>query len=72
MYDLILAVRSQIFEYLLKTFCRRALEYPQSARSEKTNEIKAVFLRKRLTIVDFLEACGRWGHVFVNTDGPRS
>ena len=34
-YDLILALISQIFEYLRETFCRRALEYLQSARSKK-------------------------------------
>ena len=30
-----MALRSQIFTYLLETFCRRALEYLQSARFEK-------------------------------------
>ena len=40
-YDLILAL-SQIFEYLCEPICRRALEYLQSARSEK-NKIKLVF-----------------------------
>ena len=34
-YDLILALRSQIFESLRATFYRNALEYLQSARSEK-------------------------------------
>ena len=34
-YDVALALRSQIYEYLRETFCRHALEYLQSARSEK-------------------------------------
>ena len=36
--DLILALRSQIFEYLRETFCRRALGYLQSVLSEKKRE----------------------------------
>ena len=34
-YGLMPALRSHVFEYLLETFDRHALEYPQSARSEK-------------------------------------
>ena len=34
-YDLMLALRSQICEYLSETFYRHALEYLQSARSKK-------------------------------------
>ena len=37
-YDLILAIRSQIFQYLRETFYARALEYLEPARSEKKNE----------------------------------
>ena len=33
--DLIKALHSQIFEYSRETCCRHALEYLQSARSEK-------------------------------------
>ena len=50
-YDLILAVRSQIFEYFRGTFRRRTLEYLQLARLEKKKRKKtAVFLRNRLTL----------------------
>ena len=57
-YDVILALRRQIFEYSRETFCRSALEYLQSARSEKKEKENAVFLRKRLTIFDLFE--GLW------------
>ena len=51
--DLILALRSQIFEYLRFFFYRHALEYLQSPRSEKKNDQNnAAFLRKRLTIIE--------------------
>ena len=56
-YDLTLALPSQIFEYLRESFCKRALEYLQSARSEK-NEKNYIFVRKRLTIIDLFE--GLW------------
>ena len=53
-YDLVLALlmalRGQIFECLRGTLYRHALEYLQSARSEKKEEEK--ILLKRLTIID--------------------
>ena len=42
-YDLILALRSQIFEYLRETFYGHALEYLQSACSEKKKGKKKRF-----------------------------
>ena len=48
--DLMLALRSQIFEKSGTLFYRHALEYLQSARSEKKEEEK--ILLKRLTIID--------------------
>ena len=53
-YDLILVLPSQIFEYSRVCFQRHALEYLQSARSEKKEE-KVVFLRKRLAIIVLFE-----------------
>ena len=41
-YDLIFALRSQIVDYLRETFYRFALEYLQSARSEKSEKKKDV------------------------------
>ena len=61
-YDVILDLRSQIFEYLRETFYRHALEYLQSARPEKTNrKRKLFFARKRVRDHDltFLKAFGR-------------
>ena len=55
-HDLILSLRSQIFERLRETF-RHALEYLQLARSEK-NEKNARFLQKHLIIIDLFE--GLW------------
>ena len=52
-YDLILDLSSQILEHLREIVCRRALEYRQSARLEKKKK-NALFLRKRLTIIDLL------------------
>ena len=68
-YDLILALRSQIFEYLHECFYRHALRVPAIGlfRKKKKRKKKTVFLRKRLTIIDLLKACGRWGHVFATT-----
>ena len=57
-YDLMVALSCQIFEYLRETFCRRALENLQSARSEEKKREKKVFQRKRLAIVDLFE--GLW------------
>ena len=58
-YDLILALRSQVFEYIyIYIFYRHAFEYLQPACSEKKREKNAVFLRKSLTIVDLFE--GLW------------
>ena len=54
----ILALCSQIFEYLRETFYRHALEYLQSAPSDQKQCKKNVFLRKRLTIIDLFE--GLW------------
>ena len=53
-YDLILTRRSQIFDYLRKTFCRRAVPAIGSFR-KKDGGKKVVFLRKRLTIIDLFE-----------------
>ena len=55
-YDLIMAPRSHILEYLrqtLKLSFKNIPLYLQSARSEKKK--KKVFLRKRLTVIDFFE-----------------
>ena len=57
-YDVILVLRSQIFEYLRETFYRHALEYLEPARSEKKKKEKKIFLRKHLTIADLFE--GLW------------
>ena len=51
--DLMLALRSQIFECLRETFCRRALRAPSIGLFRK----KTVFLRKRRNI-DLFE--GLW------------
>ena len=56
---IVLAICSQIFEYLRGNFKRHDLEYLQSARSERKKLKKnALFLRKRLTVVDLFE--GLW------------
>ena len=52
--DLILALRSQIFEYLRESVHRDALEYLQLAGSEKMQK-KELFLRKRLSIIELFE-----------------
>ena len=39
---------------------------------EKNDKINKFFLRKRLTIVDRLDACGWWRHVFAASTSPRS
>ena len=54
--DLMLALRSQIFEKSGTLFYRHALEYLQSARSE--NKRGKTQPRKRLAIVDLFE--GLW------------
>ena len=55
-YELLLAPRSQILRTFARNFCRRALGYLRSARSEKKNgKKKSVFLRKRLAIIDLFE-----------------
>ena len=53
-----LALRSQIFEYLSDLFYRHALGYLEPARSDKNGKIKLFFPRKRLTVVDRFE--GLW------------
>ena len=53
----LLAIRSQIFEYLRETFCRRALGYldePDASRMK----IYLFALRKCLTIIDLCK--GLW------------
>ena len=55
--DLMLALRSQIFEQLREYFYRLALEYLEPARSEKKQK-KGSLLRKRLTTIDLVE--GMW------------
>ena len=59
-HALILALRSQIFEYLAETFYRHALEYLKPARSEREwGKYMYVFLLgKRLTTIDLFE--GLW------------
>ena len=57
-YDLILALRGQIFECLLETFYRYALEYLQSARSGKKRKADFFFffcLLKILAITHLFE-----------------
>ena len=63
--DLILALRSQIFEYLRETFHRHDLEsYLEPARSErKMGGKKGLFLRKHLAVIDLLKRRGWWGHI---------
>ena len=47
MYDLILSLRSQIFEYLHSAFfCRRALGYLEPAAYKKKEEMKKWFLSR--------------------------
>ena len=57
-YVLILALRSQIFEYLRETFYRHVLEYLQWVRPEKMKKKRKNPLGKRLTIIDVFE--GLW------------
>ena len=54
-YDLILAVRSQIFGYLRETFCGRALGYLGPAASKQNDRKNCFFFRKCVTTVDLLE-----------------
>ena len=62
-YDLILARRSQIFEYLRQTLCRGAIRYLDPAPSKK-----GFFLRKRLAIIiAFFKGCDWLGHVFASS-----
>ena len=70
--DLILALRSQIFESLRETFCRHALEYLQSARLEKNMQKMLVSYGNAWPLLTFLKACGRWGHVFATGASPIS
>ena len=62
-YNLMLAPRRQIFEYLRDLFYKHALEYPQSARSEKKGK-KTVFLRKSLTTIDLIASLWSVGILF--------
>ena len=48
-YDLMLALRSQIFEYLGESVNRHALELLKPAPSEKTKE--TLFLRKHQAVI---------------------
>ena len=71
-YDLVLTLRSEIFECLRETLYRHALEdeHLQSARSEKK---KTYFSSgSGLPLLRFLWACGRWGHAFATRASPRS
>ena len=54
-YISILALRSQIFEYLRESFYRQALEYLGSSRKTKYKKKHVFFLRKFLGIIVFLE-----------------
>ena len=68
-YDLMLALRSQICEYLSETFYRHALEYLQSARSKKKKENIFTYGNAWL-LLTFLRICGRWEHVFATSASP--
>ena len=61
-HDLILALRSQIFEYLRETFYGHALEYLQSACSEKKKGKKNVFP------TETPDHCGRFWSPLVGGD----
>ena len=65
------ALRSQIFEYLREPFCSRALEYLQSARSERRTKKMLFSYETPNHYWHFLKACGRWGHVFPTSASPR-
>ena len=67
-YDLKLALRNQIFEYLRETFFRRALGYLELAASKKKKKLPTEAPDHHLT---FLKDCGRWGHVFAAGASPR-
>ena len=51
-----------------KEIYRETEQYLQSARSQKQKTKK---LRKRLTMIDLLKACGWWGHVSATSASPR-
>ena len=76
-HGLMLALRSQILEYLREAFYRHALEYSTCNRFvQKKRGKETFFLRKRPTITDRFEGLtdyGWWGNVFDTTSGsPRS
>ena len=60
-YDLILARRSQMFDYSREAFYRYALEYMQSARPVFFLEF---FLWARLTIIELVESLWSVGERF--------
>ena len=64
-YDILiaLALRSPIFEYL-RGKNRSALGYLEPAALKKNADKNGFSLRKRLIVLMFRIACGRWGHVF--------
>ena len=70
-YDLMLALRSQIFEYLHETFYR-ALEYLEPARSENKTINDKKLLPKRLSVIDdgILKVRGWPGHIFAASARP--
>ena len=61
-YDLVLVLRSQIFEYLRETISKHDLEHRE--RIVQNNDGKNIFLRKRLTTSTSLESCDLSGHIF--------
>ena len=71
---LILPLRSQIFEYMRETFCRRALGGTWKGRKKNVN--KKIYIYSCENACDhylaFVKTCGRWGHVFATSASPRS
>ena len=62
-YDLILVLRSQIFESLRETFYRHALEFLQRARSDSYGIL-------RLAIIDLFEGLWSVGTCFAASASP--
>ena len=70
-YDFILALRSQIFEYLGETYYRHALESVEPARSEKKRKTHGVFSYGNiLLLLTFLKVLGWLGHILAPAFGP--
>ena len=71
-YDLVLALHSQMFEYLRESFYRLALESWTPAGSQKRRKENGFSLRKRLTVWRILKAHDWSGHIFAASARPRA